>query len=894
MTEAGGERPSPDALLDEAKREHRGKLKIFLGAAPGVGKTYSMLSAAQQRHKDGIDVAIGLVETHHRRETEAMIENLEIIPRLDLEYRGIVLPELNLDAVLSRKPKLVLIDELAHTNTPGARHPKRYMDVEEILEAGIDVYTTLNVQHIESLNDIVTRITGVTVRETVPDRILQMADALELIDLPPDELLQRLKEGKVYIPEQARLAMGRFFTPGNLTALRELALRQAAERVDDQMAHYMRLHAISGPWPASQRVMVCLADDGQASSLVRMASKSAERRQAPWMAVHVIRENASDDDKAIPPDIATAMQLADSLGGDTAILISSNPAEEILRLARERNVSNIIVGQTTRSGWSRFFRPSVALCLTNLGQGFDIVVAGSLEAKKTASRVKHVNQNQGLAIPKWGDFLKATTVVALSTSIAYGASVALSATSLALIYLIAILLIVTDRGFLISLYGCILSFIALDYFMARKEESFLPERWEDFVTLIFFLVVSIAISIIGNRLHKQIGVTRRNAERTQMLYDFTKTVTSAGTIEDIARATVQHIADAIQARVALFWPKDGQLETLAASPEELRLDTVSNAAIDWAWRHGKPAGHLSDTLPGAGFFGMPLKSSEGTLGVLAIRRENGEDLTSDQKHLLASATDQLSVALERARLHNDIEHARLQSETEKLRSSLLSSISHDLRTPLLGILGASQSLNENWTQFTEDIRRNLVGLIAKDAARLDRLVQNLLDMTRIVSGGLTLNRQSSDIRSVVENALSRLSSITHDRTINLKIPAQRLPIDADAITKVLVNVIENACSYSTVVDPIDIETKNEAGFMVITVTDRGPGIPLSERERVFDMFYRLKAEINVPGGVGLGLSICRGLVEAHGGQIIATTGQDNIGTSIIIRLPLTQRIDKAA
>jgi two-component system sensor histidine kinase KdpD len=375
-------RPSPEALLEEARTEHRGKLKIFLGAAPGVGKTYAMLGAAKLRIAEGIDTVIGIVETHQRSETEALVAGIPTVAQQTLDYRGLNFEEMDLDAILKRKPRLVLVDELAHTNIPGARHPKRYQDVQEILEAGIDVYSTLNIQHIESLNDIVARITGVTVRETVPDTIMQMANSIELIDLPPDELLQRLKDGKVYIPEQARLAVNRFFTPGNLTALRELALRQAAERVDDQMTSYMRRHAISGPWPTANRVMVCVSDDKQAASLVRTARRSAERRQAPWLVVYIETSRHNLLSEAARNDIALAMEVAESMGAETMTVTGEDVASEILRIARERNVSTIIIGKSIRSLWSRLTRPSVAAAVLDRGDGFDIMLMNNREIKK--------------------------------------------------------------------------------------------------------------------------------------------------------------------------------------------------------------------------------------------------------------------------------------------------------------------------------------------------------------------------------------------------------------------------------------------------------------------------------------------------------------------------------
>lgn len=883
-------RPSPDALLDQAKRENRGKLKIFIGAAPGVGKTFAMLRAAQRLKQEGADVVIGIVDTHQRNETESLLSGLEMIPRLPIEYRGLLFHEMDLDAILKRAPKLVLVDELAHSNIPGARHPKRHQDVEELLETGIDVYSTLNVQHIESLNDIVARITGVTVRETVPDSIVQKADSIELIDLTPEELLQRLKEGKVYIPEQARLAMGRFFTPGNLTALRELSLRQAAARVDEQMTHYMRSHAIAGPWPTSERVMVCVSDDGLAASLVRTAKRSADRRQAPWLAVYIETHRHVGLSENVRTDIAQALHLAETLGGEVMTIASEDPAGEILRLARERNVSTIIVGKSVRSLWSRLTRPSVAGLLLDRGTGFDILVVDSVEEAKRRKDNGTRAVRPWLTRIRWRSVLETTVVVGLASLVAWGASHLTDLPTLSLIYLVAVLLIAVDRGFWVSVYASLLSFLAFDFFFIPPRYSLAISRYQDFVTLAFFLVIAFAACVIGDFLQKQIEVMRRNARRTQALYDLNKTIAAAATLEDILETITHYIADVLKADTAVLLPHGERLDLAATFPGSVKLETTSAAAADWAWRHGKPAGLHSDTLPGAFFYCLPLRAGNEIVGVLAARPDEERTFSSDQGQLLASLANQSAVAIQRAKLATDIEEARLQTETERLRASLLSSISHDLRTPLVAILGATTSLREYWGKFDAKTRQDLFATIEDEAERLNRFVQNLLDMTQLVSGGLQLKRQPTDAQDLIAAALTKLRKQIGERPLRIDVAGDLPPINGDLalLERVLVNILDNACKYAPADQPITITARREAHYVRLVVTDRGPGIPEEERERVFDMFYRVKVGAGQTSGAGLGLAISRGFIEAHGGRILAQPGPDGIGTQIVLRLPIVK------
>jgi two-component system sensor histidine kinase KdpD len=887
-------RPSPEILLKEAKNEHVGKLKIFLGAAPGVGKTFAMLSAAKMRLNDGIDTVIGIVETHQRSETQALAEGFEVIPKQKISYRGLSFEEMDIDAILKRKPKLVLVDELAHTNIPGARHTKRCQDVQEILEAGIDVYTTLNVQHIESLNDIVARITGVKVRETVPDGMIQMANAIELIDLPPDELLQRLKEGKVYIPEQARLAVNRFFTPGNLTALRELALRQAAERVDDQMASLMRRHAISGPWPTSNRVMVCVSDDGQAAFLVRAARRTAERRQASWVVLYVETAAHAHLSEKKRADISEALALGESMGAEALTVTAEDPAAEILRIARERNVYTIVLGKSKRSFWARLVAPSISASVIQRSEGFDILLVNDMEAGTRSSetqRTAAMTEPQNQWTFSWRAFGKALFAVAFAYIVASIVSAFVSPVLLLFFFIVAVLLIALDNDMVMALLATLLSAIALQYLLTAPDYTPLPRDEQDAFLLLFFVVTGGTISFAANRTHQQMEATRRQTERTQSLYDFTKSIAAAATVDDVAQTIVRRLAITLGAQVAVLMPRSENLHVVAAVPADLTLDMASSAAMDWVWRHRKPAGFKSDTLPGAPFYGLPLQAGANTLGVVAVRLKDGNALTSAQNNFLAGLSHQAASAIERAKLVTDVEAARLQTEMEKLRTSLLSSVSRDMRTPLDNIISTSRELSGSWEKIPLDDRLALVAHIEQESDRLDRFIENFLDMTELVTGNMLYHRMLTSIHDAIELAMARLYRHLKEREVFFDCPEDLPLIEADPaiLRRVFVNIIENACSYSLPDQPIKIVVRQEGEYVKATIMDRGIGIPESERQRVFDMFYRIKkdsANVDPIAGAGLGLSVCRGFVEAHGGSIAAQAGEDGIGTSIIIYLPI--------
>ncbi|PWC87556.1 histidine kinase [Azospirillum sp. TSH100] len=889
------DRPSPDALLEEANRERRGRLKIFLGAAPGVGKTYAMLEDARARMRDGTGVVVGVVETHGRRDTEALLDGLDILPRRRIDYRGRAFQEMDLDAILARRPKLVLVDELAHTNIPGSRHVKRWQDVEEILDAGIDVCSTLNVQHLESLNDVVERISGIKVRETLPDSVLQRADEIALIDLPPRELIRRLQEGKVYVPEQAKRAADHFFSAGTLTALREMALRQAAERVDAQMLRYMRTHAIAGPWPTRERILVCIGDGPQALRLVRTAKRAAERRDAPWVALYVEthrHHSLSEEDKDC---IAQALRLAEQLGGETAVVQGERAAAEILAFARARNVSQIIVGRAHPRRRLRVLHQSVTTDLLARDEDFDVMVVAGEEERPARS----LETRAPSPVLDWPAYIVATLTVAAATAVGLLIDVWLPLPNISVAYLVGVLLVAIRYGLAPSIYASVLSFLTFNFLFTEPKYTFAITDVQNIMTVFFFLVAAVITSNLAARVRAQVETTRLSARRTANLYDFNRRVSAAVGLDDVLWAVVHHVAATMNGRSLVLLPRDGRLEVAAGYPPEDTLDEKSMAAARWSWENGKTAGRGSTTLPAADWLFLPLRTGRGPIGVLGVQAMQGQAmagqqlLSPEQGRLLDTLADQAAVAIERTALVADIETARVAAETERLRSALLSSLSHDLRTPLVSILGASSSLTSYGETLAPPERAELVQTIQEEAERLNRFVQNLLDMTRIGSGTLKPRTDWVELSDVIAAALERAKRMLGDRPLRLELEPglPLLRLDPVLVGQVFFNLIDNACKYSPEGSPITIAARCRDAEVRVELCDRGPGIPEADRERIFDMFYRVEAGDTQSAGTGLGLAICRGIVEAHGGSIRALPGHDGatnhgMGTCIVLQLPV--------
>jgi two-component system, OmpR family, sensor histidine kinase KdpD len=887
-------RPSPDALLEAAKQETRGRLKLFLGAAPGVGKTYEMLSAAQQKHREGADVIIGVVETHSRKETEALTEGLETIPRRQIEYRGRILQEMDIDAVLARHPQLVLVDELAHTNAPGSRHPKRYLDVEELLAAGIDVYSTLNIQHVESLNDVVAKITRIRVRETVPDSIVDRADEIELVDLTPEDLVRRLKDGKVYVPHQAERAIRHYFSPGNLTALRELALRRTAQRVDAQMLHYMQAHAIKGPWAAGERVLVCISGDPESIAVVRHARRVADQLKAPWTALHVETGRNLRMTEVERNRVAEAMRLAQRLGGETVTLPGQDVADTIAEYARTNNVTQIIVVQSPRARLRDWFQASVAQHLIRKVGGAIVQVVSQLpEETAPKEATATAPAEPGTSTLDSRPWIGSLVCVVVALVVALLLRDALGIASIALTFLTAVLVSAVTWGLLPSLFACLVSVLAYNFFFLTPLYTFTIADPENVVTLFFFGLGAVITSNLTARVRAQAITARSRARVTEELYMFSRKLAVATNLDDLLWATAHQIALMLKVHVVLLLPQEGTIAVRAGFPPEDTLDEADIAAAKWCWEKNHPAGRGADTLPGARRLFLPMQTGRGAVGVIGIDRdEPGPMLTPDQQRLLDALSDQAALAIERVNLVAAVDRARLAVETDRLRSALLTSISHDLRTPLASILGSATSLPGAMDQATRDA---LARTIQEEAERLNRFIGNMLDMTRLESGPLPLRTAAIELSDVVGATLRRASKILNDHVAEVKMQPNLplLELDEVLFEQALFNLLDNAAKYAPTGTHITISAWREEGRVFVQVLDEGEGIPPVDLERIFDKFYRAGGTDRRRAGTGLGLAISRGFIEAMGGTLTAANRRDRSGAAFTITLPVPVNVDRA-
>ena len=887
------QRPSPEALLAAVAREQRGKLKIFLGAAPGVGKTYEMLQTARRRKADGVDVVIGIVETHGRKETEALLEGLEVVPRRRVTYQGHTLGEMDIDAVLARRPALVLVDELAHTNAPGSRHPKRYLDVEELLGAGIDVYTTVNIQHLESLNDVVAQITRVRVRETVPDRIVDAAE-VEVTDLTPDDLMQRLREGKVYIADQAERALKHYFSPGNLTALRELALRRAAQRVDEQMLNYMQEHAIAGPWAAGERLLVCISEQPGAAQLVRYAKRVADRLRSPWTAVYIETSRHQRLSEGDRDRVAEALRLAERLGAQTLTIPGQRIAEDVLAYAREHNATQVIIGKSSRSRWFEMLHGSVVHELLRRSGDISVHVISGMGDTPSSSPVPTQPVVERFdPVP----YVVSTGLVAAALGVAELIDQFVELPNISLVFLAAVLASAVRFGAGPSIVTALLSVLCYNFFFLPPLYTFTIADPANVVALFFFLIVAVLTSSLTARTRTQAVIAQRQARTTGELYGFSQKLAGIAKLDDLLWATVHQIASMLKVEVVLLTLEDGAIAVRAGFPPEDQLDDADLAAATWCWDHNQPAGRGADTLPGAKRLFLPLRTGRGAVGVLGINRKApGPLFTPDERRLLDALADQAAVAIERTQLAEDIDEARVLAETERLRSSLLTSVSHDLRTPLASIIGTITSLRSFGKLYDDKTRDEMLATAQDEGERLNRFVANLLDMTRLDSGTIELRREMIDLSDVVGSALQRCAKIlgAHRVSVDLAPDLPMFPLDFLLMEQVLVNLLDNAAKYAPAGSAISVAGRREGADVVIEVRDEGPGIPPSDLERIFDKFYRVHNGDRQRAGTGLGLAICRGFVAAHGGRIAAANRVDRSGAVFTIRIPIDAPLEPEA
>ncbi len=881
-------RPDPDQLLARVQAEEhqqmRGRLKIFLGYAAGVGKTYAMLEAAHQRKREGVDVVIGYIETHKRAETEALVGALELIPRQQIVYHNVQIAEMDMDAILTRKPALALVDELAHTNAPGSRHNKRYQDVEELLAAGINVYTTVNIQHFESLNDVVAQITGTQVRETLPDSVIDSVTEIEMIDLPPEELIKRLKDGKVYVPEQAQRAIEKFFRKGNLTALRELALRRAAERVDDQMRDYMRTEAIPGPWAAGERLLVCISPGTLSEKLVRTARRLADELNAKWYAVYVETPGHAGLSQAQRDRVAQQMQLAEELGARAISLPGQSVSEIVLDYARRHNVTKIIIGKPLRARWVEWLRRSIVDQLVEKSGTIDIYLVTS-QPDPVPVRVPEAWKPH----PPLGRYLWGLGLVLAATAISALISPFIAAANLVMIYLLAVVLAAFYLGRGPAVMTSILGVAAFDFFFIPPHFTMAVSDTQYLLTFFGLFSVGLVISHLTSLVREQAEAAQHREAQTAALYELGRDLTITAGLEAVAQTAITHIGQTFGREVAIFLPEEkGPLKLYAVSPG-LVIAENERAVADWAFKRSQAAGRGTDTLPDSSMRYQPLKTTRGVVGVLAVKPEQANQyLSADQRRTLDAFTNQVAMAIERARLIEQTHRAEILEITDKLQSALLNSISHDLRTPLVTITGALSSLADDDAQLDNASRSSLIETARGEADRLNRLVGNLLDMSRLEAGVVQIHRELCDIQDVIGAALEQLDARLTDRVVQIDAPHELplISIDFVLISRVLVNVIDNALKYSPPGSPLEIRAQVAGAYLEIAIADHGSGIQPEDLTRIFDRFYRVQRPDHITG-TGLGLSISKGMVEAHGG-FMAAENNINGGATITLALPLKQ------
>ena len=871
------DRPAPEAFLRQAAQEGRGRLKIFLGAAPGVGKTYEMLSEGAARRAAGIDVVVGVVETHGRRETAALVEGLDVQPRRAIDHGGCTLTEMDLDALLQRRPALVLVDELAHTNAPGSRHPKRWQDVEELLAAGIDVFSTVNIQHVESLNDVVASFTRVRVRETVPDTVLESAE-LEVVDIPPDELIERLKEGKVYLPEEATRALGSFFSKSNLSALRELALRRAAQAVDAQMLEHVRAHALGGTWAGSERILVAVSELPGAAGLVRGAKRIADALHAPWTAVHIETSRS----RRFGPDehrrLADVLALATQLGAGVASVPAASAVDGLKQFATDARATQIVVGKSSRSRWFELRHGSVVDRLVRETPGVAVHVLPTDDAPGGGrpSRSERARRPDS-----WTGYAWTALMVAAVTLGGRGLLQLLDIGNVALLFLMPVMVAASLYGLRQGLFAGVASSLAYNFFFIPPTGTLTIQDPENAVTVFVLLGIAIATSQLASRVRDQADLASASARANATLAGFSRQLAALDDREVVARTVCIEIARLFDLR-ALLIERTGAGLTIAASSEAgQRLETMELAAAQWAWDTGKPAGRGSGTLAGSDWYFQPLVAPEHTLAVLGLTRDTGGAVVRpDLFPLLMSLVDQAALAFERMRLQEDMRDVDRLRERDRLRAALLSSVGHDLRTPLTSVLAAAAELRR-------DCRPDLIDTIEAEAARLNRFVANLLDMARVEAGALKLAVEPVDLTDAVAAAVHDARRPLEGRDLRLEV-APNLPlvrVDPQLFHHCLLNLLDNAGRYGSPGTPVTIRGERRPGALDLRVLDEGPGIPPGREREVFETFRRLEGSDRLAGGTGLGLAIVKGFAEAMGIAVSAANRTDRRGADFSLTFP---------
>ena len=884
------ERPSPDALLARMRAEEaeqrRGKLKIFFGYAAGVGKTYAMLEAAQRERAEGMEVVVGYVEPHGRPDTEALLEGLEALPTREVQHKGTTLREFDLDAALARRPALLLVDELAHTNAEGLRHSKRWQDVVELLNAGVNVYTTLNVQHVESLNDVIAQITGVVVRETLPDSILERADEIELIDLTPEELIDRLKEGKVYLPQQAERALQNFFQKSNLQALRELSLRQAAHRLRRDVEAARHEKAATKPWATNERLLVCVGPSPTTAKLIRSAKRMAAAFGADWLAVAVSTPQGTKNEQ-LRQLLGQHMRMAEQLGGETHTLVGIDIARTILDYARTRNVTKIIVGKSAQPWWQRLLSRTVVDHLLDASGDIDVYVITGEGETTPEPRASFPRQTHRLA---WSHYFASLLVVGICGFFAWTShSLKLAEANTVMVFLFGVAVIALRFGRGPAIAASVLSVLAFDYFFVPPYYTFAISDAQYLVTFGVMLAIGIMISTLTSRMRTQLGAAQDLEARTAALLRLTRQMTEVSGPEFLIATAGKQLRDIFKGEVLIYSRNGAGPVTLryGADAGIARLE-INSLVAQWVADHDQVAGADTDTLPNATALFVPMTGSQRTLGAVGVRPADVERFNDpEQRRLLETCASLIALSLERDQSVLDATEAQARMQAEQMRSSLLSSVSHDLRTPLAAISGAAASLLAIRDTDFGPVRRELLLTIAEESRRMTRLVDNLLDMTRLESGTLAINQQWQVLEEIVGTALARLKGELQEHSIVVKIPADLplIQVDGLLLEQVLVNLLENAARYTPAGCKIEVSASRRGEQMEIVVADNGSGVPLGSEKRIFEKFYRgPTAASDSRRGVGLGLAICEAIIRAHGGTISARNRPAG-GAEFTIRLP---------
>lgn len=891
-------RPDPDRLLasvQEAEaKARRGKLRIFFGGAAGVGKTYSMLEAARSTRASGVDLAVGYVEPHGRIETERLLEGLEQVPMLPVAYRGITRREFDLDAALRRRPTIILVDELAHSNLiegdPPPRHAKRWQDIEELLDAGIDVWTTVNVQHLESLNDLVAQITGVRQRETIPDRIFDEADEVELIDLPSDDLLTRLKAGKIYVEEQARTAVDRFFRKSNLIALRELALRRMADRVDASARASAAIDRASRAWMARDRVLVAIGPDEQAEQVVRAGKRLADALDAPWSVVYVETPELLSLSQQQRNRRIDLLRLGESLGAETVTLDGPTAANALLEYASTRNATKLVVGAPKRRGWRAWLRSSTTIELARKARGFDVITIGEMEQRSETPRPARDEDVDSSRPIHWDRYGWALAISVLCTLVAYAMFSHFEPANLIMVYMLGSAITGLRFGRGPAVLSAVVNVFSFDFGFVPPRFAFTVDDAQYLVTFAIMAIVTLVIANLMASVRQQTRVAGARERRTFLLYAMSRELAATRGTDAMARVAVRHVAEVFQCKAVVLLPDDaGKLRLPREHPEAGSFTGADLSIAQWVLDHARRAGLGSDTLPAAPGLYLPLGSESHRLGVLGVLPSNPRRvLLPEQRHLLETFASQIGITVERARLAESAEASRVEAETESLRNTLLASISHDLRTPLSVMAGAASTLAEHSEDLDITERKRLARSVESKARDMAELVSNVLDLMHFESGRLKLHRDWQTLDDLVGAALIRVHERLGSRTVEVRIPDDLPPVhvDANLIAQVFANLLDNVAKYTGPHTQVVISATGSNDLVRVTFDDNGPGLPPRDRARLFDKFQRGNDE-GATIGAGLGLAICRAIVRAHGGEI-GTDERPGGGARFVFTLPVSE------